>query len=294
MATTPRDVEFFAKLVDIHLDRLLPLEHNMQERVFQAARYSLLGGGKKLRPSLLLSFYTSFGLPAADAVNFASAIEMIHAYSLIHDDLPCMDDAEYRRGKLSCHMAFDYATAVLAGDALLTRAFEVMSMPSDVFPPQRILEAISVIATASGVYGMIGGQMIDFSLGGWKTSEQQLTEMVRLKTAALIAASCKAGCLLAGASRELCEAAWQYGLCIGTAFQIRDDVLDVSGEQHLLGKTTGHDFEKGKFTFAQVLGLPGCEARIASLTQEAVRYAQMFPDSALLSEIALWLTDRER
>jgi len=291
----PADLKTYADLIEDELARLVPESPELfQKEVFSACRYSLLGGGKRLRPYLCLTFYKLCGgQDVQDALTFASGIEMIHSYSLIHDDLPCMDNSDYRRGKLSNHKVYGETTAVLAGDALLNRAFEVMSCPDQKIAPANLLRALHVMGTASGAYGMVGGQIIDLSLEGRSCTAEELWKMVELKTGALIWGACKSGACLAGASEALQEAAYQYGLCIGLAFQIRDDLLDLTGDAALVGKPLGTDAENQKNTFASVYGVEKCESLIEELTTKALAYAEAFGEGAeQLRNLALWLTDR--
>ena len=295
MDRMPSNLTLYADLVEQELSRLMPEEHSLfQKEVFSACRYSLLGGGKRLRPYLCMTFYAlCSGKDARDALSFASGIEMIHSYSLIHDDLPCMDNSDYRRGKLSNHKVYGETTAVLAGDALLNRAFEVMSSPDQKIEPANLLRALHVMGTASGAYGMVGGQIIDLAMEGRSCTADELWKMVELKTGALIWGACKSGACLAGASNELQEAAYQYGLCVGLAFQIRDDLLDLTGDAALVGKPLGHDAENEKNTFASVYGIEKCETMIRELTEKALKHAEAFGDGAeQLRNLALWLIDR--
>ncbi len=295
MANMPSNLMSYAQMVEEELSRQMPEESDLfQKEVFSACRYSLLGGGKRLRPYLCMTFYElCSGRSASEALTFASGIEMIHSYSLIHDDLPCMDNSDYRRGKLSNHKVYGETTAVLAGDALLNRAFEVMSDPSQVIEPANVLRALHVMGIASGAYGMVGGQIIDLSMEGRSCTSEELWKMVELKTSALIWGACKSGACLAGASETLQEAAYQYGLCIGLAFQIRDDLLDLFGDAALVGKPVGSDAENDKNTFASIYGPEKCEELIRELTDKAMTYAEVFGTGAeSLKNLALWLTDR--
>ena len=295
MAVMPSNLAICAQMVEDELSRLVPEENTLfQSKVFSSCRYSLLGGGKRLRPYLCMTFYQLCGgADLRDAVTFASGIEMIHSYSLIHDDLPCMDNSDYRRGKPSNHKVYGETTAVLAGDALLNRAFEVMSDPAQKIEPANLLRALHVMGTASGAYGMVGGQIIDLDLEGRSCTEDELWKMVELKTGALIWGACKSGACLAGASPALQEAAYQYGLCIGLAFQIRDDLLDLSGDAALVGKPIGSDAQNEKNTFASIYGVEKCEQLISELTEKALHHAEAFgPGAEILKNLALWLIDR--
>ncbi len=282
----------YGALVEQGLDRLFPREDCAHGTIFQACRYSLLAGGKHIRAALLLEFYRLCGGAVEDALPFACGLEMIHTYSLIHDDLPCMDDDDYRRGRLSNHRVYGEAMATLAGDGLLNRAFEVM-LSQTAIEPGRAMPAAACLAKCSGVYGMIGGQVQDLSLEGRSADEAQLREMVSLKTGALICGACEAGVLLAGGSEAQRQAALDYARALGLAFQIRDDILDVTGDPALLGKAVGSDQANEKSTFVSLLGLEACRSRVRQLTMEAVAAAEVFPDPAFLQKLALWLAQRE-
>ena len=214
----------------------------------------------------MLEFYRLCGGAPEDALPFACGLEMIHTYSLIHDDLPCMDDDDYRRGRLSNHKVYGEAVATLAGDALLNRAFEIMLSQTAV-PANRAMAAAAYIGRCSGIFGMIGGQIEDLSLEGKTASESELLQMISKKTGALLRAACAGGCLLAGASRERRTAAEQYADALGLAFQIRDDLLDVIGDSAALGKATGSDEAKQKSTFVSLYGQEECQRRVDALTQ---------------------------
>ena len=275
--------------VEVALDKLFPAE---ELSVFQAARYSLLGGGKRIRPALFLEFFRLCGGKVEDAMPYACGLEMIHTYSLIHDDLPCMDDDDLRRGKPANHIAFGESTALLAGDALLNRAFEIMTA-ARTMPANQILDCVAYIGRMSGVYGMIGGQVLDLAMENTEGSPELLTEMVSKKTGALLRAACVAPCLLAGAAQEQVEAAETYARCVGLAFQIRDDMLDVMGDQAELGKRVGADAQHDKCTFAYFYGLERCQEMVDSLTEEAVQAVkEAFSNSQFLQDLAYWLAKR--
>ena len=239
--------------------------------VMEAMRYSLLGGGKRLRGALALSFFRLYHADVSPALPFACALEMIHAYSLIHDDLPCMDDDDQRRGKPSCHIAFGEATALLAGDALLTLAFQTMADAgvADRLPASRVLTAMRDIAVAAGVMGMVGGQAIDLALEGQSAPGPQLEHLARKKTGALIVASALSGCTLGGAGREASAAAARYGACLGLSFQIVDDILDATGDAAILGKPIGSDRENAKSTYVGLYGLEEAKRKADALHSEA-------------------------
>lgn len=291
--TVIEQLEKYAALTEHALDTLLPESTAPQRRVFEAARYSLLSGGKRLRPALFLEFYRLCGGKAEDALPFACALEMIHTYSLIHDDLPCMDNDDLRRGKPTCHKAFGEWTAVLAGDALLNRAYEVMAEAADAFlRPINAVRTMSHLARCAGIYGMVGGQTMDLQMEEGALGPEHLPEMVALKTGALLSAACVGGCLLAGADPEQCEAAEQYARSLGMAFQIRDDILDVEGNEQSLGKSVGSDAKDGKITYVTAWGMTECLRKIDVLTQDALAAAQCFADSGFLCDLASWLAGR--
>ena len=258
----------YAERCEAELERQLPLISCPQQEVVEAMRYSLLGGGKRLRAALLLAFYEACGGTGERALPFACALEMIHAYSLIHDDLPCMDDDDLRRGKPSCHIAYGEATALLAGDGLLTHAFDVM-LHADC-EPLRVLKAAGCLSKAIGAYGMIGGQVMDLA-NEEKTdiTEETLRQTDALKTGALIRAACEMGCILAGADERKQTAAIAYAQKIGLAFQITDDILDVTSSTEVLGKPVGSDSEQSKSTYVSLYGIDGARERSAHLLNEA-------------------------
>ena len=282
----------YSAMVDGGLDKLFPQENCRHSRIFEACRYSLLAGGKHIRAALLLEFYRLCGGRVEDALPFACGLEMIHTYSLVHDELPCMDNDDYRRGKLSNHKVYGETMATLAGDALLNRAFEVMLFQENV-APDKAMKAAAYISRCSGAYGMIGGQVQDLAMEGQKASDAQLREMVSLKTGALIRAACVGGVLLAGGDETCQKAAEQFADSIGLAFQIRDDILDVTGDQALLGKAIGSDEANEKTTFVSVYGLETCRGMVRDLTFQALAAAETFDDCNFLKNLALWLAQRD-
>lgn len=284
-------LKWYGAMVEKALAQLMPEQDCPQRELLEACRYSLLAGGKRIRPSLLLEFYRLCGGNPQNALPFACGLEMIHTYSLVHDDLPCMDNDDYRRGRPSNHKVYGEATALLAGDALLNRAFEVM-LSQTAIAPDRAMAAAAYIARSSGIFGMIGGQVQDLALEQQQATREQLTRMVDGKTAALLRAACVGGCLLAGGDAQQLQAAETYGSNLGLAFQIRDDVLDVIGSEEQLGKNPGSDQMNGKSTFVTLLGLEGCAAEVARLTEEAVQAAAVFPDHRFLEALARELATR--
>ncbi len=222
----------------------------------EAMEYSLLAGGKRLRPVLCLCFARMMGVPGQAVMPFAAALEYIHTYSLIHDDLPAMDDDDLRRGRPSNHKVFGEATAILAGDGLLTEAFGLMARTAEDIPADRVVRATATLAHAAGAAGMVGGQVLDMAYTAKAgISLDELREMQAMKTGALITAACVCGAELAGATPDMVARAKAYGQCIGAAFQIVDDVLDVVGDEKTLGKPVGSDEEQGKTTYPALIGV---------------------------------------
>ena len=267
-----------------------------QEKMAEAMRYSALAGGKRIRPVLILEFCRLCGGNPADALPFAAALEMIHTYSLIHDDLPCMDDDDFRRGRPTSHKQFGEAMAVLAGDALLTRAFEIVSDPELVgnLPMERVLPAIHTLSSHAGVMGMIGGQVLDMD---GETNPPDLDGLIRLqslKTGALIRAAARIGCLIGGATEAQLKAADEFAAALGLAFQIRDDMLDVEGDAALLGKAVGMDAARDKATFPGLTVMDHCREEVKLLTKTAVNAIQIFDDPEFLETLAGMLAYRNQ
>jgi geranylgeranyl diphosphate synthase type II len=280
-------VRLRAARVEAHLAACLK-DRAIPERLLAAMEYSLLAGGKRLRPILCLSCAALCGLEESRALPFAASIELIHTYSLIHDDLPAMDNDDLRRGKPTNHKVFDEATAILAGDGLLTEAFVIMAATP--LPPERVLAALGELARAAGAAGMVGGQMLDMEYtGSGKADIRELAAMHARKTGALIKASCLCGGLLAGAGPERVAALARYGAAFGAAFQIVDDILDVLGTAEQLGKTPGKDAAQGKLAYPSLVGIE----RSRELALEQARLAQACldafsgPDAELLRALAL-------
>lgn len=264
------------------------------EKLITAMDYSVSSGGKRLRPALLLEFYRLCGGKFFEsAAHFAAAIEFIHTYSLIHDDLPCMDNDEMRRGKPSCHIAFGEDTALLAGDALLTMAFYAASTAKEI-PADNIVSAIEALSHYAGAHGMVGGQVIDLSFEGTSPSAEELEYMYSLKTGALIVAAAQIGCVLANADKEKINAAVSFAKKIGFAFQIVDDILDIVSTTDELGKPVGSDAKNEKRTYASLLGLDDASALVEKLTADAINDLKIFGEDADgLCELALKLTVRK-
>ncbi|WP_435008861.1 polyprenyl synthetase family protein [Tundrisphaera lichenicola] len=263
-------------------------------RLAEAMRYSLLGGGKRLRPILALMAADACGADLDSAMPAACALEMVHTYSLIHDDLPSMDDDDLRRGRPTCHKAFDEATAVLAGDALLTLAFEVVAR--DVQPPEAAARCVLALAEGSGPAGMVGGQMADLQAEGRTDATLAALEAIhRRKTGALLRASLKMGAIVAGADGAILRALDAYGHAVGLAFQIVDDLLDVQGDEAKLGKRVNKDHGLGKWTYPGLLGLEGSRRRAAELADEAIEaLAPLGRRGEPLRALALDLLERDR
>lgn len=264
-------------------------EDDPQKRLYEAMRYSLLAGGKRIRPVLVLEFCRVCGGSWKKALPFAAAIEMVHTYSLIHDDLPCMDNDDYRRGRLTNHKVYGEAQAVLAGDALLTAAFETVAEADA--DPQVIAQIVAILAGCAGERGMVGGQILDIDGEGKRLSEEQVHTIHRLKTGALISAACRMGAAAAGASEAQMQAAAAYAESIGLAFQIRDDMLDVLGDAKKLGKATGMD--ENKSTFVTLYGLERCSQWIEEENQKAIAALHAFDDREFLMDLAEMLACRD-
>jgi farnesyl diphosphate synthase len=276
------------------LDRLLPEVSGPRGRVVEAMRYSALSGGKRLRPFLTIETAVLLGLEAEAAVEAAAAIEMVHCYSLIHDDLPAMDDSALRRGRPTVHKAFDEATAILAGDGLLTEAFAVLARPSCHEDPRVRGELVAGLAAAAGAAGMVGGQMIDISPSRGDLDLMGITELQELKTGALITFSCEAGAILAHADEAARRRIVDYAQAVGLAFQIADDLLDAEASPDDLGKPTGQDAALGKATFVGQLGIEGARERAQELVGQAERQLAFFGEKAdLLRLTARFILERK-
>lgn len=258
------DLSHYSLLVNEALETYLPNTNEFPPKIHEAMRYSVLAGGKRLRPSLAIVSHEIFGGNALSFLPAAAAIEMIHTYSLIHDDLPAMDNDDYRRGKLTSHKVFGEAMAILAGDALLTLAFELMTHKLvDQYSATRVLQSTAELAFASGTNGLIGGQVVDIlSESQELTNPSQTLDYIHAhKTGSLIAASLRIGAILAGATKDELACITRYAAYLGLGFQIRDDILDLIGNKKNLGKTPGKDQEAKKLTYVSVYGLQGAEER---------------------------------
>ncbi len=259
-----------------------------QKEIFEAMEYSLLGGGKRLRAVFAFEFCRMCGEDWKKAAPFAAAVEMIHAYSLIHDDLPCMDNDDFRRGKPTNHKVYGETMAILAGDGLLTDAF-TMAVSADM-EPKAVVDAIGVLSECAGSLGMVGGQVLDIKSEERILTEQEVLDIQRRKTGCLISAACAMGAIAGGCTKEQYEAACQFAAGLGLAFQIRDDMLDVIGTQEEMGKGVGTD--EAKNTFVRLYGLEKCENLVQTYTNYALKALESFENTDFIRWLALSLTDR--
>jgi len=297
----PADIETYlaehGRLVEDALDRCLPSADTSPEAVHRAMRHSVFAGGKRLRPILVIAGAGVAGAPPDAVMPSACAVELIHTYSLIHDDLPAMDNSPTRRGRPTCHVVFGEAMAVLAGDALHALAFELLVSNADVpgCPPERVLRAIGEVTQGIGTAGMVGGQVLDLLAVGGPLDEAAVRRIHRLKTGSLIRACVRVGGILGGADPETLDVLSRYGEHVGLAFQIVDDILDVVGEQAKLGKETGSDATLAKVTFPSVFGLERSRALAEDATRRAVdSLAPVGARGDHLRDLALFLLSRER
>ena len=281
-------------IVDEYLGQIIEVKENPQKIIYQAVNYSLLSGGKRLRPVLFLGAYELFRDDLKKALPFACAMEMIHTYSLIHDDLPAMDNDDYRRGKLSNHKKFGEARAILAGDALLNKAFETGLDAAINFKGMNAIKALKLIADSSGTEGMIGGQVIDIDGENKISSIEDLKYMYSLKTGAIIKSSVTAGATLAGATENEIKLLENYAEKIGIAFQIMDDILDVTSTQEKLGKLIGSDAANNKTTYLTFKSIDEARKDVEKFTEEAIKSLSLLGNRAIyLIELAKYLTSRE-
>jgi farnesyl diphosphate synthase len=286
-------LEETADRVTVALDTLLPRVQGPESRLMSAMRYAALGGGKRLRPFLVLETGRIFGVDERCLLRVGAALECIHTYSLIHDDLPCMDDDDMRRGRPTVHIAYDEATAILAGDALLTIAFEILADPQTHSDPNVRIALVARLADASGARGMVGGQMMDMIAQELGDDIAAVTRMQRLKTGALITYAVEMGALMGRASDEARAALTAYAHDLGLAFQITDDILDAQGNAEEVGKAVGKDADKGKATFVSLLGLEGAKQRVQLLGVQAKEHIAMFGSRALyLNQVVDSIIDR--
>ncbi len=280
-----------ADLVERELSALFECADSDISSLHDAMAYSTLGGGKRIRAFLTLEFCRLFGGNEKAAIKLACALEMVHAFSLIHDDLPCMDDDDMRRGRPSCHIKYGEAHALIAGDALIMLAFETAA--SAPLSPESVLEAVKILSRRAGARGMCGGQAMDMYAQTTHVSYEYLKKLQSLKTGALIEAAVLLGCVCADVSYERTENALKYASCVGRAFQIIDDILDVEGDEAALGKPIGSDADSDKTTFVTELGLEGAKDEANKLTLEAIESISEYNGSENLRALALWLCDRK-
>ena len=285
----------YKEMVENRIEELFPEVGTGYSEVSKAARYSLLSGGKRIRPAVMMEFCKLCGGKAEDVLDFAIALEMIHTYSLIHDDLPCMDDDDMRRGRPSCHKEFGEDIALLAGDTLLTEAFFIASNAR--VSADKALKAISVLSSNAGLHGMIGGQVLDLSFEKNTPDAMMLSDMYMRKTAALLIAAASIGCIVAGKDdEETIKSATKYGYNLGLAFQIIDDILDVTADQKKLGKPVGSDEKNNKTTFVTIYGLDQAFAIAAQLSNAALdaldEISKNEKDTEVLYELTNYLLDR--
>ena len=280
------------------IKKYLPKEEGLQKIICEAMNYSVLGGGKRLRPVMMQATYELFGGKGEVIEPFMAAIEMIHTYSLVHDDLPAMDNDDLRRGRATTHIKYNEGLAILAGDGLLNFAFEtaMKSFDRDA-DAKKIAKALKVLATKAGIYGMIGGQTVDIEAesGNQILDEETLLFIHKNKTAALIESSMMIGAILAGASEEDVVSVEKIAYNIGIAFQIQDDILDVIGNEEVLGKPIGSDAKNEKLTYVSLKGLETAKEDVAKLSQEAISAIKVYEkDEHFLSELTVYLIDREK
>lgn len=284
----------YGRRIETVLDELLSPVDGRTARLVEAMRYAALGGGKRLRGYLIKASADLFEVAPEASLRAGAALEMVHAYSLLHDDLPAMDDARLRRGKPACHLAFDEATAILAGDTLLTLAFEVLSDPLTHADAAVRLELVRALSAGAGLHGMCGGQMVDLLGERAPLSAEELFTMERMKTGALIRYACEAGAILAGAPDAARVSLRAYGADIGLAFQIQDDIIDVAGDAALAGKDLGRDEGAGKTTFVAVYGLEGARQELIKLRISARSHLERFGARAEpLRRVVDFIIDRQ-
>jgi geranylgeranyl diphosphate synthase type II len=283
------------KIVEEALEHYLPGEDNIPADIYKAVRYSVFNGGKRIRSILCLAAAEAIGGDLGPAIPVACALELIHSYSLIHDDLPAMDNDDFRRGKPTCHKVFGENIAILAGDALLTEAFVLLSHVEKVrLSAERRLAVIQEIAKAAGICGMIGGQALDVLSGKSEPNENMLREIHRRKTGALIVAAVKSGAIIFNARKDKIQALAEYGINVGLAFQIADDILNVEGNRELMGKETGSDAAHNKLTYPSLLGMGKAKEKLAKYINAAEASLSGFDERARpLLVIARYIMERK-
>lgn len=292
MTDIKKYVEEQASLISGRLEQILSI--NMPSTVLEAMKYSVSNGGKRIRPILAIEFAKVSGGDVNSALDFGCAVEMIHTYSLIHDDLPCMDNDDMRRGKPSCHIAFGEDNALLAGDALLTEAFTTLTSVKDVIP-ENVVRAVSFLSNFAGINGMVGGQVLDLQFEESKPTADEILKMYSLKTCGLIKASCVLGCLAGSKYNEnKIRAAIDYAENLGIAFQIKDDILDVEGDAISLGKPIGSDEKNDKSTIVKFFGLEKSKELVKYYTDKAIESLNAFENNTeILEQLAYMLVERK-
>ena len=291
------EINLRAEAIEAIIKKYLPAEEGYQKQIMEAMNYSILAGGKRLRPMLMQETYRLFGGQSKVIEPFMAAMEMIHTYSLVHDDLPAMDNDEYRRGKKTTHAVYGEAMGILAGDALLNFAFETATKAFDMEPENaNIGKALRILATKAGIYGMIGGQVVDVaSEGTTDMTKEKLDFIYRLKTGALMEASMLIGAVLAGATKSEQQIIEQVAGEIGLAFQIQDDILDVISTKEVLGKPIGSDEKNQKFTYVTFEGLEKAKDDVAAITKQAVAHMDsLVVRNEFLNELLVYLIAREK
>ena len=283
------------KIVEEALHRYLPAEDNTPVEIYKAIHYSVFAGGKRIRPILCLAAVEASGGDLAPAMPFACALELIHTYSLIHDDLPAMDNDDFRRGKPTSHKVFGESIAILAGDALLTEAFVLLSRAEKVrFSAEKRLAVIQEIAQAAGIAGMVGGQTLDLLSEKSRPDIEVLNEIHRRKTGALIMAAVKSGAIIANTREDKLQALANYSINVGLAFQIADDILNVEGDRELMGKETGSDAALGKVTYPSLMGMDNAKEKLQKHIDAAIASLSIFDERALpLRLIARYIMERK-
>ena len=294
MTDIARAMSAFAGHLEDVLNKLLPLDNAPERDLLEAMRYATLDGGKRVRPFLVNETAGLFGVSENSALRVGAALEMVHCYSLVHDDLPAMDDDALRRGKPTVHKRFDEATAILAGDALLTRAFNILASDSTHSNPAVRCELVLELSLAAGAHGMVGGQMIDLKAESADLDIGAITRLQRLKTGRLIDFGCQAGAILGRAPTSAREALRGYTHDMGLAFQIADDLLDITGDAATVGKAVGKDVTKGKATFVSVLGVERARDQANHLADQAINHLKLFDSKAdHLRALARFVVERK-
>ncbi|MGI9350118.1 MAG: polyprenyl synthetase family protein [Rhizobiaceae bacterium] len=282
------------KLVELLSDHVMERENARPARLVRAMQHSALGGGKRIRPFLVLESAAVFGVATRDAIHAAAALECIHCYSLVHDDLPAMDDDDLRRGKPTTHKAFDEATAILSGDALLTLAFDILSREETHGDPRVRVELVKLFARSAGIGGMVGGQMLDLEAETSNPDAEDISLLQSMKTGALLRCACETGAILGQADLKTRDALLRFGGYVGKAFQLADDLLDVTSDAKTLGKQTGKDAGRSKGTLVNLLGLDESRNLLKTYLEEALESLECFgEESDMLRETAKFIVERQ-